>query len=41
MKKYLKLFKDILESIVYILLGTIPVTLPFLSCYILGILINL
>ena len=41
MKKYLKLFKDILETILYVLLGTMPITLPFLSCYILNILVNL
>lgn len=41
MKRHIKLIKNILETILYILLGTMPITLPFLGCYILGILVNL
>ena len=41
MKNILKLTKDILEAILYILLGIMPITFPFVGCYILGILANL
>ena len=41
MKRYIKLIKDILETILYILLGTMPITLPFVSSYILGVLVSL
>lgn len=41
MKKYIKLIKDILETIIYIIIGTAPITIPFLSCCFLGVLVNL
>ncbi len=41
MKNILKLTKDILETIIYIIIGTAPITIPFLSCCLLGVLVNL
>ena len=41
MKNILKLTKDILETIIYIIIGTAPITLPFLSCCLLGVLVSL
>lgn len=37
----MKLFKDILETIFYILIGILPITFPIFGCWLLGILINL
>lgn len=37
----MKLMKNILETIFYILIGTLPITLPIFGCWLLGILINL